>query len=407
MSYTAIDCQGFGGGMTLGVVQAGFELVGKREMTGGFGVPNCEANRALLGDNWQTQVSEPEAWQRVDADLVFGNPPCSGFSGASSSAFRGINSTINSCMWAFSDFVAACQPRVAIMESVRNAYTMGRSLMQDLRANAETKSGLNYGLYHVYQNAKDLGGASNRRRYFMVLSQLPFGVGYPRLEKIATLGAVIGDLDGLGLTWTAQPYRRPATWWSSQVRNPAGSVDGHVMQYGHETSSIAGRGLQMVRAFDWPPGAHLREAIEAYERLTGKPCPQEWLPVGKLGWPAMTLNRWHADQPARVIDGASMQRVIHPWQPRLVTHREAARVMGFPDDWVLASLRTVNGTPSTHGKGVTVQCGRWIATWARRALDGSPGELTGEPIGDREWFIDQPKADRLTPARQARELVDA
>jgi len=36
--YRAVDCQGFAGGFTLGMVQAGFHLVGKREMKAGFGV---------------------------------------------------------------------------------------------------------------------------------------------------------------------------------------------------------------------------------------------------------------------------------------------------------------------------------------------------------------------------------
>jgi hypothetical protein len=75
--YRAIDALGFAGGFTLGMVQAGFELAAKREMPGGFGVPNCEANRALLGDSWRTQVGAPESWEVVDAEVVFGNPPCS------------------------------------------------------------------------------------------------------------------------------------------------------------------------------------------------------------------------------------------------------------------------------------------------------------------------------------------
>lgn len=69
---------GFAGGFTLGMTQAGFKLVGKRELPGGFGVVNCERNRHLLGDNWKSQVSTPEQWEVVDGtDVVFGNPPCS------------------------------------------------------------------------------------------------------------------------------------------------------------------------------------------------------------------------------------------------------------------------------------------------------------------------------------------
>jgi site-specific DNA-cytosine methylase len=99
-----------------------------------------------------------------------------------------------------------------------------------------------------------------------------------------------------------------------------------------------------------------------------------------------TMVRWNPSNPARVITGAALQSVLHPWLPRTITHREAARIMGFPDDWVIYPMRS-NGLQSTWGKGITVQCGRWIATWARRSLDGSPGELRGSTVKDREYFI--------------------
>ena len=77
MTYIAVDCMGFAGGFTLGMAQAGFELRGKRELKGAFGAANCEANRHLLGDKWETQAGDPAAWEVVSGvDVVFGNPPC-------------------------------------------------------------------------------------------------------------------------------------------------------------------------------------------------------------------------------------------------------------------------------------------------------------------------------------------
>jgi hypothetical protein len=78
LKYGFLDAHGFAGGFTLGAVQAGLELVGKRE-TAPFGVANMEANRHLLGDRWQTQVDpDYEAWEvSQDAVAVLGNPPCS------------------------------------------------------------------------------------------------------------------------------------------------------------------------------------------------------------------------------------------------------------------------------------------------------------------------------------------
>lgn len=406
MTYCAADCLGFAGGFTLGAVQAGFELVAKRELPGGFGVANCEANRHLLGDGWRTQVGPAESWQRADADLVFGNPPCSGFSVASPKHFRGVASKVNACMWAFSDYVASCRPTIAIMESVRSAYTSGHELMRALRDNVELKSGLRYGLWHVFQNAGELGAASRRPRYFMVLSQVPFGVEYPTLARRATARDALADLEGLRDSWEAQPYRRPAGWWSVSQRSDSGVVDGHVSR----VSTPIRRGLDLLELNGgWPEGVAIGAVARAcYERL-GR-LPDSW--AGQLpklltrdfnmGFPTMTMLRWRADEPARVVTGNALDQVIHPWLPRMITHREAARVMGFPDDWRLGPLRSQSGgtLASTHGKGITVHCGRWVAGWARRALDGAPGALTGSPVGEREWFVNSTTVNhrRLTTA---------
>ena len=70
------------------------------------------------------------------------------------------------------------------------------------------------------------------------------------------------------------------------------------------------------------------------------------------------------------------------------SHREAARVIGFPDDWRVHPLRDVTGLQLTWGKGITVQCGEWVGGWIRRALDGAPGDLRGRLVGEREFDVD-------------------
>lgn len=71
-----VACQSFAGAFDLGATQAGFQLVHKVENKGGFGIPNCEANRHLTGD-WTVQAVPPQEWEVVEADVVIGNPPCS------------------------------------------------------------------------------------------------------------------------------------------------------------------------------------------------------------------------------------------------------------------------------------------------------------------------------------------
>jgi DNA (cytosine-5)-methyltransferase 1 len=398
VTYRAIDCLGFAGGFTLGTVQAGFELIGKRELPGGFGVPNCEANRHLLGDGWQAQVGEWETWEPRVVDLVFGNPPCSGFSVMSNKQFRGVNSKINDCMWAFTNFAARCAPPVAVFESVRSAYTQGLPLMRALRASLEERTGIKYDLYHVYHNAVELGGAAQRPRYFWVASAIPFGVDFPRVRR-PRLSEVIGDLLGLGSSWEPQPYRRPATWWSDRVRTSTGVVDGHTSA---QTPAVA-RALDLLRGNGgWPEGEHLGEAARRHYEQHGK-LPPSWQRVERkvvernfsLGY--TTLTRWRWNDPGRVITGGALQLVLHPVEDRVITHREAARIMGFPDDWIIKPLRRVSGVGMTWGKGITTQCGRWIATQVRRALDGDPGSYRGVSIGDREFFVQDPSLKKVAP----------
>lgn len=395
--YRAVDCLGFAGGFTLGVVQAGFELVGKRELPGGFGVPNCEANRHLLGNDWRSEVSAPEDWSATTAELVFGNPPCSGFSVMTAQEHRGMDAKVNHCMHAFAGYASRVRPPIAIFESVRPAYKMGRELMQKLRADLEANTGDEYTLYHVMHNAYELGGVAIRPRYFWVASRIPFGVEFPVLPNPELhVRDAWQDLEGLGLTWQHQPYRRPATEWSDVLRNGDTVVDGHVNRIGLGERRVYDLMEASRELGGWPPGWDMSKLARHVYQSTGK-LPTSWdykldrLIAKNFDTGFTTTYRWHYDRPGRVIVGGALSLVLHPSEERYITHREAARIMGFPDAWRIAPLRGYTGLRETWGKGISVPCGRWIGSWARNALDGNPGTITGEPVGDREFLIMKPK----------------
>ena len=400
MTFTAIDCQGFAGGFTLGVAQAGFKLVAKREMKGGFGVRNCEANRHLLGDAWDIEAVNPEAWSvpQGGADLVFGNPPCSGFSVLSTKSFRGQDSKINACMWAFAEYAARVRPAVAVFESVQLAFTQGRELMQALRAKVEELTSERWELYHVLHNAYSVGGPAMRKRYFWVVSRVPFGVDIPRFDRYPTLLDTIGDLQNQPQSWEARPYADPlASWYARQFLRPDGLVDGHVAIDNPHTR----RTRALLAAVEWNPGEHAQVVTRRYfddhgelppgwEHLTDKLKGQDFF----QGFNTPTM--WRPNEWCRVITGAGLLNGVHWSQRRTFTHREAARILGFPDSWLIEPIKTVPGLFLTWGKGITIHCGRWIADHVRRALEGSPSEYTGELIGDREHLIDVTNAWRVS-----------
>lgn len=414
--YTAIDCQSFAGGFTLGMVQAGFKLVGKREHTAGFGAPACLANRHLLGYDWELEKSDPggHGWTPKPVDVVFGNPPCSGFSLASNTNFRGANSPINHCMWDLVQYAGKCDPKVIAFESVQQAVQRqdGREMMQALRARLEEQTGEPWNLTHLKHNALALGGVAYRPRYFWVATRADVGVlsvDPTPLNQVRqpTLWDAIQDLSDLPLDWEPQAYgSAPVSWYVRErsLRSPVATVDG--MMTANADSMQAHRIRALFDNIDWQITDTWDDTQRRLYERDGK-LPYPWTEAHvergiRKNWQSgyFPVIRWDPAKPARVITGAGVTNLIHPYLPRQATHREVARIMGFPDDWSCLPWAANRGSDSYWGKGITVQCGSWLGRQFTGFLDGQPlGDHTGELVGDREWLID------IKPAKQPKEAA--
>lgn len=394
-----VDCQGFAGGFTLGVVQAGLRLVGKRELPGGFGLPSCEANRHLLGDEWKAEVGPWDTWTPKDVPVVIGNPPCSGFSLMSRKEWRGVDSPVNSCMHALAAYAARCRPEVVMFESVQQAYSQGRPLMQALRAGLEERTGLKYTLVHVLQNGSMVGGPAWRPRYLATFTRVPFGVERPEPEHVVppTWGGLLRDLVDQPMSWEPIAYASNGDvvdpWVRRELRSPHGVVDGHACVAHDAPLWVRMRAVEEVLPNGWREGMNvsmaLRECYETHGRL-----PLVWerwqdrLVAKDFSYGFHQPNRWRSDGRVRVMTGGAAGLVIHPFRFRPLTVREVMRGQGFPDDWRVAELPRTSGAASYWGKGIPVEVGRWAGTWIRESVEGAPGRLVGYEIGDRERLID-------------------
>jgi site-specific DNA-cytosine methylase len=392
---TYIDCQCFAGGFTLGMTQAGFTLVHKAEEPGGFGMPLCEANRGLLGDRWKGQAAYPGQWEPVRADGMAGNPPCSGFSVMSPKSFRGIGSSINQCMrnlFAYAKRVPGL--KFVVMESVQSAYKIGLPLMRELAATFPR-----WHVTHVLQSNISLGGCTHRRRYFLVVTEFPFGAEPEDLKWLPVTEDAIGDLRDLPLSWKSQPYTDKPTWWSVRQRTSHGYVDGHMTP---ELSALNRERLESILtgddAVDWPPNYVWDQVLKLFYETNGYlPEQYDYQSKGRetahlsrakvlidndfqMGGYAQTRH-WPWDRPGLVITGHGPAQVWHP-DGRHLTHRETARIMGFPDDWLIEPVRTDPQLDAMWGKGVSVDCGRWVGTWILRSMQGNPGSLRGTQLPD-------------------------
>ena len=92
--------------------------------------------------------------------------------------------------------------------------------------------------------------------------------------------------------------------------------------------------------------------------------------------------------------GNALFDVVHPTADRTFTYREAARIMGFPDNWDVTPYYTKpDGSANrdgaiVFGKGVLVESGRWIGEAAIAHLNGEQAEDFGVEIDHREFLID-------------------
>lgn len=374
----AVDVMGFAGSMAAGVDQAGFDVIAKREPSAfkGFGVESMTYNMPWV----EAQVAPWGQWDlpaESDVELVFGCPPCSGFSQLSSvntkvyehtgTTYRGADAEINECMEHLVDYAARIRPQILVMESVGAAFKLGQEWFEYLWTKLRDTTGLPYELTHVRMNAALVGGDVIRPRYFMVAHLQPFGVGLefvkprPFLEVVSDLGAE--DLDD--------------TDW------------GHMTRGTRSTERIT-QTIEWLRkqGLDWQPGTRLPQ--NAHD--VGLEPPDFWLKERpskskREGYRDDVYShwyssdpfspvRWRGDKPFGVIVAASLDRAIHPTEPRPLTFREAARFMSLPDTWSMRVLVEKN-RPDELGKAVPTASAKWIAHWARMSIEGTPGEYAG------------------------------
>ena len=306
-------------------------------------------------------------------------------------------------MWAFAEYVAKVRPEVAAFESVQGAFNKGRPLMQALRERIEKRTGENWDLWHVLHNGYTLGGPSIRRRYFFVVARIPLGFETPKLDRVPLFGETIADLQNMD--WEKmedQPYGADQSWWVKEqgLQREDGMVDGHQILDVPMTRRVRG----FMKYTDWGNRETLAEICErVYEAHDGQ-FPADVVDSVVAGWPEKDYRlgynqpiRWDPERAGRVVTGSGMHVVVHPYEPRTITLREAYRLQGFPDNWLLKPAVDMADTSTRDGfrkacpwpgKGIPVQAGKWMSGWVKRAIDGEPGQWRGDVIGDRERVVD-------------------
>lgn len=388
----AVSFYGFGGSYAVGLKNTGITLDGIIE-PGGFGLPVVLANKEYLNFDGFVIKDIPSYEQaleiaKLQPEMVVGNPPCSGFSAMNQTkgqvTSRGPKSSINQCMWDLVEFAAVVQPKVVAFESVPAAYTMGKDLMFDLFEFLKERSGRHWYLQLVLMSGASVGNAQRRHRFFWVASQEPIGVIIPDIQRVNTIFDAIGDLVKTPLSDELQKIVLPhePSPYAYKLYNDDLLIDGHISR-DH---------IRVDELYQWArPGWSQRECLEqikkegAYGEYWTKERVDKYLASVSFSGP----YRVHRDSLSRVISGEGANSFIHYELNRLLTIREAARLMGFPDDFSWGPQTGSFSQRNTWmGKQVPVHSWTWMLESMKRSLEGESGLWYGKKLAEDISLID-------------------
>ncbi len=343
---TAIDLFCGAGGMSLGFEQAGFDVLAAFDVeefniqTHSINFPETKAVVADLSSVTGDDLRSMAALGCRDIDVVFGGPPCQGFSVGGK---RDLKDKRNLLLYDFAKLVRQIRPKYFVMENVKGLMSSHAALVLESFLRRVKRAG--YAIVEPIQvlNAADYGVPQRRWRTFILgyLKELPAptypepcgfaddkGLAYtPVVEDAIGDLPVVEDWDDLfasdvypnGLRATDNPY-------ALSMRGEIRSTNDRSLPRVMTTCGLTGclrtlHSSKTVKRFAATrPGE--AELVSRYIRL----CWDEVAPTIRAG-----TGTDHGSHTA--------PRPIHPDIPRCITAREAARLHSLPDWFRLHGTR--------------------------------------------------------------------
>lgn len=306
------------GGMTLGAKMAGirvmFAVEADRHAADTYAANHPEVN-LFRGDI--RRVAEIPVPHGQETTILFGGPPCQGFS-TSNQRTRGRRNRSN---WMFKEFVRLTRswcPDFIVFENVKGIAETASGAFVDgiLRAFGD----LGYSLTTGLLNAADFGVPQRRERFFAVGSAdgaappLPT----PRTQRKRAVGPVLADLPTLwnGADRDLLHYKGVArSAFAKLLRNGQQTVSGNLVT--RNAAFVVRRYKHVPQGGNWEdiPRRLMRNYRFGYECHTG------------------IYHRLDPQKPSVVIGNYRKNMLIHPFQDRGLSVREAARIQSFPDSY--------------------------------------------------------------------------
>ncbi|PSB34851.1 DNA cytosine methyltransferase [Chlorogloea sp. CCALA 695] len=286
INYTFVDLFCGAGGMTQGLLTAGFKPVASVEVNPVASetyTRNFQECHHFCGD---IETFNPKNWQgdllSTEVHLVVGGPPCQGFSVAGK---RNPEDNRNRLFQEFIRIVAEIRPWYVVMENVPGILTIKNGAVKKAICDAFAAIGYPHISIAILESA-DYGLPQIRPRAIFIANRFGKSNPYPKaqlaMENYKPIESAIFDL----------PAYTPIPEINHQWTR-------HSQEY-------------MERLAKVPPGGSLYETyVDAFKRQYP-------------GKPSMTIKENHGGTH------------IHPYLNRVISAREMARFQTFPDSFIFA-----------------------------------------------------------------------
>ena len=371
----AIDLFCCGGGLSLGLEEAGFDVI--------LGVDidkyAIETHGAHFGGvSLRADLSDADDIDRIVEELsgihislVAGSPPCQPFSRAGSSKIRSLiqegvrtHEDERRNLWrGFLTVVEELQPSAVLMENVPDLVTGEDSIT--FRRIVDALENEAYDIHTRILPSWQYGVPQHRQRLFIVGVKREISFHWPRVTRRDRPGVeeAISDLPTIkpGVPNDGLPYVRngcrltPLQRWArrGQPRGRGGRVYDHYARPVRQDDLEAFRLMTPHTRYSDLPARLRRYATDSFDDKYKRLDPSE---------PSRTITAHIAH------DG---YWYIHPTEDRTLTMREAARIQSFPDRFRFA------GTPSHAFRQIGEAVPPLVARALGRALIRSLGQDSG------------------------------
>jgi DNA (cytosine-5)-methyltransferase 1 len=338
-----VDLFAGAGGMSLGFEQAGFDVAAAVEYdpihcaTHEFNFPDCAAICRSVADIDGKYIRDHSRIGDLPVDVLFGGAPCQGFSMIGK---RALDDPRNSLVDHFVRLVIELRASYFVFENVRG-LTIGahRKLLEEIMAEFRRHG---YCVLEDYQvlNAAHYGVPQNRQRLFLMGARKGFPLpGYPEpTHKVSdeadaeslfhrptpTVWDALRDIpeaddyeELLHRDWVKAKFKKP-TDYSAPLRGDEDDAEDFSIPREFDPSLLTSSlrtvhtDLSKKRFLETRPGD--TEPVSRFHKLD---------PKGVCN----TIRAGTASD-----HGAfTSPRPIHPYSPRCITVREAARLHSYPD----------------------------------------------------------------------------